>query len=96
MNWQPIETAPRDGTLIDLWVIDEHYGASRIPDCKWGREDYNGFGDPIAEIDGWVQWTKDITGEEYWALIEFDFRRGEVVRTNEVVTHWLPLPAPPK
>lgn len=27
--WQPIATAPRDDTPIDLWA------GSRIPDCKW-------------------------------------------------------------
>jgi hypothetical protein len=29
-DWQPIETAPKDGTLIDLWVNGE-----RLPDCFW-------------------------------------------------------------
>jgi hypothetical protein len=23
MNWQPIETAPKDGTEVDLWVPDD-------------------------------------------------------------------------
>lgn len=32
-GWQPIETAPRDGTLIDLWCNGE-----RRPDCFWGEE----------------------------------------------------------
>lgn len=38
MNWQPIETAPKDGTVIDLWVPDAKnakYSAHRIPSCKW-------------------------------------------------------------
>jgi hypothetical protein len=32
--WQPIETAPSDGTTIDLWVNmgDSHY---RETDCHW-------------------------------------------------------------
>lgn len=33
MHWQPIETAPKDGTIIDLWVDGE-----RLPDCYWGEE----------------------------------------------------------
>ena len=29
-TWQPIETAPRDGTVIDLWCSH-----GRIPCCSW-------------------------------------------------------------
>lgn len=32
MEWQPMDTAPRDGTYIDLWADNE-----RIPDCAWWR-----------------------------------------------------------
>jgi hypothetical protein len=40
--WRPIETAPRDGTLIDIWCDGE-----RLPDCCW---DPHGFGNT-----GWQQ-----------------------------------------
>ena len=30
MDWQEIDTAPMDGTYIDLWA-----GGERIPDCAW-------------------------------------------------------------
>jgi hypothetical protein len=30
-NWQPIETAPKDGTKIDLW----HKDGYRVADCRW-------------------------------------------------------------
>lgn len=30
-NWQSIETAPKDGRSVDLWVRD----GGRVPDCKW-------------------------------------------------------------
>lgn len=28
--WQPIETAPKDGSYVDLWVCN-----ARVPDCRW-------------------------------------------------------------
>jgi len=34
--WQPIETAPKDGTKVDLWVVDPLGEGKRIPDCSWG------------------------------------------------------------
>lgn len=33
--WQPIETAPRDGTPVDLW----HKSGGRIPETWWDAED---------------------------------------------------------
>lgn len=36
-NWQTIESAPKDGTKIDLWVVFERTGAMRITDCYWNK-----------------------------------------------------------
>ena len=33
-TWQPIETAPKDGSDIDLWVEYKDRGA-RVPNCGW-------------------------------------------------------------
>ena len=35
MNWQPIETAPKDGVLVDLW----HKGGFRVAEVWWDKDD---------------------------------------------------------
>lgn len=37
-TWYPIETAPKDGVLIDLWVSGYDDGC-RISDCYWSVDD---------------------------------------------------------
>lgn len=53
MDWQPIATAPKDGTRIDLWV-----GGERHTDCAWYKGNAwhpeDGWYDPAYEYgDGW-------------------------------------------
>lgn len=55
MSWQPIETAPRDGSWIDLWAK----GYGRKPKMCWQfvqrekvegwTDDFHGFGALYAE-----------------------------------------------
>jgi hypothetical protein len=33
--WQPIATAPRDGTPVDLWIKSPWSDGARITDCTW-------------------------------------------------------------
>ena len=33
-QWKPIETAPKDGTICDLWVC-----GARAPSCYWNDDD---------------------------------------------------------
>ena len=42
-GWQPIESAPRDGSYVDLWVHHAHRPVSdgfRIPDCTWANGEW--------------------------------------------------------
>lgn len=69
MSWQPIETAPKDGTEIDLWspVI------GRLENAKWG-----------VKRQAWMDWGVDGFGGVGWCAVGYK------------VTHWMPLPNPPK
>lgn len=85
MEWQPIKTAPKDGTKIDLWRVRLEYGTAetfdgeRIPNAFWGEPYY---GNDRKYDDAWVHW---------------DGGRTEEVEITDayLVTHWMPLPEPP-
>lgn len=80
--WRPIETAPKDGTVIDLWKLaqDGRHG-KRIPDIKWdANRSFNGGIGRVAMSDAWVH--ADHGGEVWLAGGSF--------------THWQPLPTPPE
>lgn len=52
-NWRPIESAPRDGTYVDLWVVGDDLPQdpliSRVVGC-WRRS--SSFVDP-EQAEGW-------------------------------------------
>lgn len=79
MGWQPIGTAPRDGTPIDVWWSGGDPAAPLPLDAahrrllsRWGRE---AFSDPNSK-EGW--------------LLGVGFPP-----PYYVPTHWMPLPDPP-
>lgn len=39
MTWQPIETAPKDGTVVDLWVVDKNGDGDRELDFYWSVQE---------------------------------------------------------
>ena len=65
MTWHPIDTAPKDGTLIDLFVLDLQDYGWRVPNCFWHhkREQWKakqfggGGGDRLHEwtITHWME-----------------------------------------
>lgn len=63
-QWQPIETAPRDGTEVDLWVVHTEpqidgktWSPLRQADCSWSENEgglWVQFQDIPVEDYGWV------------------------------------------
>lgn len=84
--WQPIETAPKDGTRFVAWqvtIMDEYDDeVSETVPIKRGVRDES----PC--IAYWFS-IQGLPGGEY---VEFPYR-GHV--RNRTFTHWHPLPAPP-
>ena len=67
-GWQPIETAPKDGTLVDLFV-DGH----RETDCCWHRLDWE-----IA----YLHWPADSMGWATWSERDGEYGRIEPAPTH--------------
>ena len=83
-QWQPIETAPKDGTPVDLWC-----GGSRRTDCEW-REP--------TDREYWVHGSDEpsdgeqtIGAEPRWFSAD-----GWPMGFGDKHTHWMPLPQPPE
>lgn len=54
-EWQKIETAPKNGEFVDLWMVDSESGLEyRITDCVWKNEEwtcYDREGDEVLASD---------------------------------------------
>lgn len=80
MTWRGIETAPRDGTFIDVWVDGEFAG--RRADVCW-REPTEG--------EWWAHGGDTIeTPDATWCDLF-----GPLCK-HEQPTYWQPLPPPPE
>lgn len=81
-EWQDIETAPKDGTIIDVWhvCIDPEWRPEgeecRYTDVRWCETE---------EGEGWAVW------DERWGDMVL-----LVQEPHYAVTHWMPLPPPPE
>lgn len=80
-GWQPIETAPKDGTPFLAWCVDfiDEYDERDMLIAKGKRQAHacvaqqvKGFGGPVE-----IPW------------------RGSIVQGRKF-THWMPLPEPPR
>lgn len=81
--WRPIETAPKDGAHIDLWVINSDDKGHRLTDAYFG---------PIPHTCGEYRKHYDSCPPEgdFW----IDGLFGEQI-LGEIIS-WQPLPAPPE
>ena len=80
--WQGIETAPRDGTKVDLLYP---YPRGRQKDCQWREGDVYGDG-------GWF-WSEPRWDEKMNLLPESKWNTGCYL--NMQPTHWMLPPLPP-
>lgn len=82
-EWQPIETAPKDGTLFLCWVSAVRHGET---------DDGQQYQQDASQIDfcAWRNGPPDMPEHGY-----FDPCCGQV-GDAQGVTHWMPLPEPPK
>jgi len=84
--WQPIETSPKDGSLMLLWARDFGGGQFRYTIGRW------------LDVDGILTCNGDtFTG---WTSIESEmdgYEESYSVAVKIMPTHWMPLPPePPK
>lgn len=78
-QWQPIETAPKDGTMFLCWVEAVRYGET--DEGQPHQQD--------ASQPDFCWWRDDLYGNGY-----FDPACGQI-GDSQHVTHWMPLPAAP-
>lgn len=76
-DWQSIDTAPKDGTVVDIWVTGP--GSRRIADCAWLEPSRAAWGDRFGDDQHMpYQWVTP-------GGFALDRRNGEA-------THWRHVP----
>lgn len=106
-EWKTIDSAPRDGTVVDLWIVDQDGNGERVCNARWEaewgdeRHTYNPNGaHKLIHFTraGWVAPGFDYDGQD--GLADMPNWFNEHPRQNRWMfrkpTHWMPLPSPPE
>jgi hypothetical protein len=84
MQWQPIDTAPRDGTEIDVWEY--------CHDPKWRPREHG--------IEHGMRLTNVRWGKDGWEHLMDGMRGWGFYRCDDnpyyTISHWLPILGPPQ
>lgn len=102
-QWQDIATAPKDGTPVDLWMVNDEGHEWRVTDAQYveSRDDelheYDTSGRRTVQAfkcSGWQAPNQD-HGEWGWCdqPERFNTKLGRMMFTKP--THWMPVPLPP-
>lgn len=80
MEWQPIETAPKDGTKFLAMLSNGWYEILSSP----------------VEMDGYYDWWSAMGGVDIPIVESHPKNTDWSKSNTILATHWMPLPEPPK
>lgn len=79
MNWQPFETAPKDGNAFLAFYLDDSEDPEEAKCLS------------VAYVISWEDHHGDGGRNFWWTLLP----EGDPLETSRMPTHWMPLPPPP-
>jgi hypothetical protein len=82
MSWRPIESAPKDGSVVLLWLKEWAGEINGVYPAKQA--------DDAVAVGWWRDGSSDYPGADWWELAG-----GDAYATWGRPSHWQPLPAPP-